>query len=58
MQICLIGDIQAALIHASNGCTLRIDLVHTVEIVKCAYNWSWKLRRMSCMREAEEVKLY
>jgi hypothetical protein len=55
MQICLIGDIQAALIHASNGCTLRIDLVHTVEIIQSAYNWSLILRRMSCMREAEEV---
>jgi len=40
--------------HASNCITLCTDLVHMVQILKIAYGRSWKSRRMSWMRNAEE----
>jgi len=48
---------QAASIHAANYITLCSDLMHMVEKLKIAYGTSWKPRRMSCMRNGEDVGL-
>jgi len=46
---------QAALIHAADYITLRSDLLHMVEKLKMAYGKSSKSRRMSLVRNGEDV---
>jgi len=48
----------AASIHTSNCITLHSDLRHMVEMLKTALGTSWKLRRMSRIRNGEVVMLY
>jgi hypothetical protein len=48
----------AAVIHASNCITLRSDMLHMVGILKIAGGISWKLRKMSWIRNGEEVGLH
>jgi len=50
-------SLQSALIHAANYITLHSDLLHMVEKSKIAYGTSWKLRRMSWIRNGEDVAL-
>jgi len=49
---------QAAIIHAAKNITLCSDLLHMVQIFKIAYSMSWKWRRMSSIRNGEDIGLY
>jgi len=49
---------RAAFPHASNWITVCTDLGHIVEVLKIHHGMSWDWRRMSWMRNAEEVGLY
>jgi hypothetical protein len=57
-QIDLNDNHHAAFINSYNSMTLRTDLVHMVEIFEIACGMSWKSRRMSWIRNGEEVELY
>jgi hypothetical protein len=46
---------QAALICAANYITFRSDLLHMVEKLKIAFGMSWKCRRMSWIRNGENI---
>jgi len=46
---------QSALMHAANYITLRSELLHMIEKSKIAYGTSWKSRRMSWIRDGEDV---
>jgi len=50
-------DRHAAYDHVSNCIARCKDLVHIVGMLKIAYGKSWKSRRMSWMRNSEEVRL-
>jgi len=47
----------SASIHAATYITLRSDLLHMVEKSKIAYGTLWKWRRMSRIRNGDEVAL-
>jgi len=44
--------------HESNYVTLCTDLIYIVDIWKIVYGISWKSKRRSWIRKAEEVELY
>ena len=50
-------DHHAAFVHASNTIPLFTDLVHMVEMLQNASGMSWDSRRMSWIRNGEEVRL-
>jgi len=48
----------AVLIHAVNYISVRLDILHLVEKLKIAYGTSWKSRRISWIRNGEDVGRY
>jgi len=48
---------QAGIIHAANYITLRSDLPHMGKKSRIAYGTSWKGKRMSRIRNGEDVAL-
>jgi len=44
-------------IHAANYVTLCSDLLHMVEKLKIAHGTTWKSRRMSWIRNGEDVAI-
>jgi len=48
----------AAFIKAVKSTTLHLALVHMVDILKIAYGRSWKLRKISLIRNGGTVRQY